>query len=86
MFISVIVPVYNVESYLRTCLDSLIVQTYDFSKMEVITINDGSTDGSLNILQEYHSKYENIIILYLNEVLDRTLRGCYSTKGKILVI
>ena len=85
--ISIIVPVYNVESYLRMCLDSLIVQTYDFSKMEVITINDGSTDGSLNILQEYHNKYENIIILdEENSGLSETRnKGMRIAKGKYIL-
>ena len=46
--ISVIVPVYNVEDYLGECLDSLITQT--LSDIEIICINDGSTDNSLEIL------------------------------------
>ena len=49
--ISVIVPVYNVEEYLRRCLDSLISQTY--KSIEIICVNDGSTDGCLGILNEY---------------------------------
>ncbi len=49
--ISVIVPVYNGEEYLRECLDSLRAQT--FSDIEVITVDDGSTDGSAAICQEY---------------------------------
>lgn len=49
--ISVIVPVYNVENYLRECLDSVINQT--FEDIEIICVNDGSTDGSLTILKEY---------------------------------
>lgn len=49
--ISVLVPVYNVERYLRQCLDSLKAQT--FSDFEVICLNDGSTDGSPAILHEY---------------------------------
>ena len=44
--ISVIVPVYNVENYLSKCLDSLLKQTFD--DFEIILINDGSTDNSLN--------------------------------------
>ncbi|MBR6435176.1 MAG: glycosyltransferase [Thermoguttaceae bacterium] len=52
--ISVIIPVYNVESYLRECLDSIVNQT--FRDLEIICINDGSTDGSLAILEEYASK------------------------------
>ena len=55
MKISVIVPVYNVEKYLRKCLDSLVNQT--FKDYEVILVNDGSTDNSANIINEYLSKY-----------------------------
>lgn len=49
--ISIIVPVYNVETFLRQCLDSLLAQT--FTDYELICINDGSTDSSLAILEEY---------------------------------
>lgn len=51
--VSVIVPVYNVEQYLRGCLDSLLAQTIDHDQMEVLLINDGSTDNSLAICEEY---------------------------------
>ena len=46
--ISVIVPVYNVEEYLERCLTSIVKQTY--KDLEIICINDGSTDNSLEIL------------------------------------
>ena len=59
--ISVIIPVYNVEKYLRRCLDSVINQT--FRDLEIICVNDGSTDGSSKILEEYKSKDERIILL-----------------------
>ncbi|MFC5684431.1 glycosyltransferase family 2 protein [Flavobacterium sp. MAHUQ-51] len=49
--ISIIIPVYNVSAYLRQCLDSVINQTY--TELEIIIVNDGSTDDSLNICQEY---------------------------------
>lgn len=49
--ISVIIPVYNVEKYLARCLDSVIGQTY--KNLELICVNDGSTDNSLAILQDY---------------------------------
>lgn len=49
--ISIIIPVYNTEKYLKQCLNSLINQTY--SNLEIICVNDGSTDGSLNILEDY---------------------------------
>ena len=49
--ISVIVPVYNSEKYLKACIDSIIKQTY--TDLEIICVNDGSTDGSLEILREF---------------------------------
>ena len=49
--VSVIVPVYNVADYLPQCLDSILLQT--FTDFEVIAIDDGSTDNSLEILQTY---------------------------------
>ena len=49
--ITVLVPVYNVERYLRECLDSICAQT--FADFEAICINDGSTDASRDIIQEY---------------------------------
>ena len=52
--ISVVVPVYNVENYLPDCLDSLVNQT--FKDIEIICINDGSPDNSLQILEEYAEK------------------------------
>ena len=52
--VSVIVPVYNVEQYLKRCLDSLVNQT--FENIEIIALNNGSIDNSLNILKEYANK------------------------------
>ena len=49
--ISVLVPIYNVEQYLKQCLDSLVNQT--LLDIEIICINDGSTDSSLDIIKEY---------------------------------
>lgn len=59
--VSIIVPVYNVEKYLRKCLDSLINQT--LKDIEIICINDGSTDKSLEILEEYKNRDSRIILL-----------------------
>jgi len=59
--VSVIIPVYNTEKYLRICLDSVINQT--LQDIEIICINDGSTDGSLNILNEYALKDNRIKII-----------------------
>lgn len=59
--VSVIVPVYNTSKYLRECLDSLLAQTY--TKLEIICVNDGSTDDSLSILREYEARDSRIRII-----------------------
>ncbi|WAC19622.1 glycosyltransferase [Luteolibacter sp. SL250] len=60
--LSVVVPVYNVEKYLRRCLDSIFSQGPDVG-FEVIAVNDASTDGSRAILEEYAERYENLLII-----------------------
>lgn len=60
--VSVIIPVYNVEKYLRECLDSVINQT--LSDIEIICINDGSTDNSGNILDEYSTMDSRIKVIH----------------------
>lgn len=61
--ISVIIPVYNVELWLRKCLDSLLNQTY--SNIEIILIDDGSTDGSSEICDEYSKKDTRIKAMHI---------------------
>lgn len=58
---SIVIPVYNAEKYLRKCLDSLLAQTY--ADIEVVAVDDGSIDDSLNILNEY-KKNSKIIKVY----------------------
>lgn len=53
--LSVVVPVYNVEQYLGQCLESLLRQQVD--DLEVILVNDGSTDGQSEIIDDYVRKY-----------------------------
>lgn len=59
--ISIVVPIYNMEKKLKRCLDSLVNQT--FKNIEIILINDGSTDKSKNIIEEYSKKYKNIKVI-----------------------
>lgn len=59
--VSIIVPVYNVEKYLKRCLDSLVNQT--LKDIEIICVNDGSTDGSLAILDEYVRNDDRIVVI-----------------------
>ncbi|PPS21321.1 glycosyltransferase family 2 protein [Brachyspira murdochii] len=65
--ISVIIPVYNVESYLRECLDSVINQT--LKDIEIICIDDNSTDNSYNILLDYQKIDNRIKIIKHKENL-----------------
>lgn len=59
--VSVIVPAYNVEEYIKKCLDTLVNQT--LQDIEIIVINDGSTDKTPEIIAEYANKYKNIIFI-----------------------
>lgn len=58
--ISVIVPIYNAEKYLPQCLDSILNQTY--RNLEIVCVNDGSTDGSFSVLSEYAKRDSRIIV------------------------
>lgn len=59
--VSIIIPIYNVEKYLKECLDSIINQT--LKNLEFICINDGSTDNSLNILNSFAEKDSRFVII-----------------------
>ncbi|MDR1925004.1 MAG: glycosyltransferase, partial [Planctomycetaceae bacterium] len=61
--VTVIIPVYNTELYLRECLESVVNQT--FVELQVICVNDGSTDGSFLILQEYASRDDRFLLINL---------------------
>ena len=74
MLLSIIIPVYNVEPYLRECLDSVFVQ--DLADCEVIAVNDGSTDGSRAILEEYKTSHPEELT-----VVDKTNGGLSSARN-----
>ena len=59
--VSIILPIYNVSQYLRECLDSVVRQT--LREIEILCVNDGSTDDSLEIIQEYASKDSRIVVI-----------------------
>ncbi len=63
--VSVIIPVYNVENYLRKCLDSLVNQT--LKDIEIIVVNDGSPDNSQTIIDEYVKKYPKKVVSVIQE-------------------
>lgn len=60
--VSVVVPVYNSQEYLRECLDSLVNQTLE--EIEIILVNDGSTDSSGDIMEEYRTLYPDKVVVY----------------------
>ena len=64
--ISVIVPVYNVERYLKRCIESIINQTY--KDLEIILVDDGSTDSSGNICDEYKKIDKRISVIHKKKV------------------
>src|SRR5699024_6327425 len=76
--ITVIVPVYNGEAYIEKCFDSILNQTYE--NLEIIIINDGSTDKSSIICDEYAERDERIIVVHQENV------GLPSVRNKGLAI
>lgn len=85
--ISIIVPVYNVERTLRYCLDSLVSQT--LKEIEIICVNDGSTDSSNDILEEYAKKDSRVIPISLNKNSGITVarkEAASHSKGKYIMI
>ena len=76
--ISIIIPVYNAEKYLRKCIESVIAQTY--KDWEAILVNDGSKDSSLAICQEYADKEERI------RVIDKENGGVSSARNRGLAV
>ena len=83
--VSVCISIYNGEQFLRKCLDSVVCQT--LKEIEVVLVNNGSTDFSLDIMNEYKQKYPNIIRVYSQE--DRGLAqgrqtGIDNAKGEFV--
>ena len=74
--ISIIIPVYNVERYLAQCLDSVINQTYP--NLEIICVNDGSRDGSPDILRRYADEDARI------QVIDKANGGVSQARNDAL--
>lgn len=83
--VSIIIPVYNDDLYLKECLDSCLAQVYQ--NIEIICVNDASTDRSLQILQSYKQKYNNIQVITYSQnrgVSYTRNRGLESANGKYI--
>lgn len=81
--ISVIVPVYNVERYLRRCVDSILHQTYQ--DLEILLVDDGSTDASGAICDEYAAQEERVTAVHqkTGDSLQRATRGSNGHRERI---
>ena len=85
--ISVIIPAYNVEKYLRQCLDGVVNQTYE--NMEIICVNDASTDNTLAILNEYAQKDGRIVVYdkKVNEGVEQARKTALErSSGKYVIM
>ncbi len=82
--ISIIIPIYNAERHIGQCLDSVVNQTY--KNLEIICINDGSTDDTASILNEYKEKDKRIILINQNNMGNSISRniGLNKVTGKYL--
>lgn len=83
--VSVVIPVYNGEGYIKRCLDSLAKQTLE--SIEIIVVNDGSTDNTLSVLQQYDERYPNLFKIFTvvngGQGIARNF-GAKQAKGKYL--
>ena len=61
--VSVIIPVYNQEKFIDNCIESLKKQTIGFDSIQMLLINDGSSDESLSICQKLANQYDNVVLL-----------------------
>lgn len=86
LVVSIIVPVYNAEKYLRQCLNSLLEQGVSHDRYEIICIDDGSKDASFSMIKEYADQYKNIIAIGKeNEGVSATRnKGLETAKGKYI--
>lgn len=84
--ISVVVPVFNMEKYIEECINSILDQNYS-EEYELVLVNDGSTDASLEICLKYKNKYRQITVLsFMNEgVISARMHGAQAAKGEYIL-
>lgn len=85
MIFSIIVPIYNVEKYLRCCVDSVLAE--NFADYEMILVDDGSPDGCGKICDEYAGKYPHIKVIHQENggLSDARNAGIRAAKGDYLI-
>ena len=84
--ISTIIPIYNTSQYLKKCIDSIVNQTIGFENIELILVDDGSTDDSEKIIKKYLKKYKNIKYIYQENMGQASARnkGLKISSGKYI--
>ena len=83
ILVSVIIPVYNVEKYLKECLESVLAQTY--RNLEIIVVNDGSTDNSSQICHEFKDPRLILIDKKNGGLSDARNKGVEVSNGKYII-
>ena len=89
MDLSIIVPVYNVEKYVRPCLESIYKQGIDESRYEVIIVNDGSTDKSMETIADIIQQHANITVINHPQNLSLSVArntGIAAAKGEYILM
>lgn len=86
--LSIIVPVYNVEKYIRSCMDSIFRQNLDENVFEVIIVNDGTEDGSMEVIQDIIAQYSNISVINQENLSLSVARnnGIAMAKGEYILM
>lgn len=86
--LSIIVPVYNVEKYIRQCLESIFKQGLDDAEFEVIIVNDGSTDHSMEMIADIISQHNNITVINQENLSLSVARnnGIAAAKGEYILM
>ena len=82
IFLSIVIPVYNAQMYIKKCLDSMVSYIEEF-KVQIIAVDDGSVDNSPKILEEYKKKY-GITVVTQARIPSINQFGCPTIKNKIL--
>lgn len=82
--VSIVVPVYNIEKYIGRCIESLLGQTYE--ELEIILVDDGGTDKSADICDEYAKRYSSVSVVHKTNggLSDARNKGAEKARGKYL--
>ena len=88
MDLSIIVPVYNVEQYVRTCIESIYKQGLDEDRFEVLIVNDGTKDKSMEVIQDIIAQHKNIVVINQENLSLSVARnnGIAAAKGEYILM